>query len=95
MPATVPSSPSTIMPAMRYRDANAAIEWLCNVFGFERLGPLGDQAANFGFVLLCCVRHGFFSYGFVIHGRETPFYWAAWFIQMTSHRWPSGSWKLC
>ena len=29
-------SPSTIMPAMRYRDANAAIEWLCNVFGFER-----------------------------------------------------------
>lgn len=27
---------STIMPAMRYKDANAAIEWLCNVFGFQR-----------------------------------------------------------
>jgi uncharacterized glyoxalase superfamily protein PhnB len=36
MPGTAPSSPSTIMPAMRYRDAHAAIEWLCNVFGFER-----------------------------------------------------------
>ena len=24
-----------IIPSMRYRDAPAAIEWLCNVFGFE------------------------------------------------------------
>ena len=30
------SSPSTIMPALRYRDAPAAIEWLCRVFGFEK-----------------------------------------------------------
>ena len=36
MAANSPNSPSTIMPAMRYRDANAAIAWLCNVFGFER-----------------------------------------------------------
>lgn len=27
---------STIMPALRYHDAPAAIEWLCNVLGFER-----------------------------------------------------------
>lgn len=27
---------STIMPTMRYRDANAAIDWLCRVFGFEK-----------------------------------------------------------
>jgi len=27
---------STVMPAMRYRDARAAIEWLCTVLGFER-----------------------------------------------------------
>ncbi len=27
---------STIMPALRYRDAAAAIEWLCKVLGFER-----------------------------------------------------------
>jgi uncharacterized glyoxalase superfamily protein PhnB len=27
---------STIIPALRYRNAPAAIEWLCNVLGFER-----------------------------------------------------------
>lgn len=32
----VTKSPSTIMPALRYRNAPAAIEWLCNVFGFAR-----------------------------------------------------------
>ncbi len=27
---------STIIPAMRYRDCVAAIEWLCKAFGFEK-----------------------------------------------------------
>jgi uncharacterized glyoxalase superfamily protein PhnB len=27
---------STVMPALRYRDAAAAIEWLCRVIGFEK-----------------------------------------------------------
>lgn len=27
---------SAIIPCMRYRDAPAAIEWLCRVFGFEK-----------------------------------------------------------
>jgi uncharacterized glyoxalase superfamily protein PhnB len=27
---------ATIIPAMRYRDAAAAVEWLCKAFGFER-----------------------------------------------------------
>lgn len=27
---------STIIPGMRYEDAPAAIEWLCDVFGFEK-----------------------------------------------------------
>lgn len=27
---------STIMPTLRYRDAKAAIDWLCRVFGFEQ-----------------------------------------------------------
>ena len=27
---------STAIPCLRYRDAPAAIEWLCRVFGFER-----------------------------------------------------------
>ena len=36
MSAMVPNSSSTVMPAMRYRDAHGAIEWLCKVFGFEK-----------------------------------------------------------
>jgi len=28
--------PSTIMPTMRYRDAQAAIDWLSNVLGFSK-----------------------------------------------------------
>jgi uncharacterized glyoxalase superfamily protein PhnB len=27
---------ATIIPALRYRDAPAAIDWLCRAFGFER-----------------------------------------------------------
>ncbi len=27
---------ATMIPAIRYRDAAAAIDWLCEAFGFER-----------------------------------------------------------
>ncbi len=30
------TSPSTIMPTLRYRNAPAAIDWLCTVLGFAR-----------------------------------------------------------
>lgn len=52
---------STIMPGLRYHDAPAAIEWLCNVLGFERHaifpGPDGTIAhaeltLNGGMVML-------------------------------------------
>jgi uncharacterized glyoxalase superfamily protein PhnB len=32
----MPASASTVIPGFRYRNAPAAIEWLCNIFGFER-----------------------------------------------------------
>jgi uncharacterized glyoxalase superfamily protein PhnB len=39
---------STIIPSARYKDAHAAIEWLCRVFGFEKQavydGPNGTVA---------------------------------------------------
>jgi uncharacterized glyoxalase superfamily protein PhnB len=35
--STIPlATTSTVTPCLRYRDAEAAIEWLCTVFGFER-----------------------------------------------------------
>ena len=36
MPSNAKNTISTVIPAMRYRDANAAIEWLCKAFGFEK-----------------------------------------------------------
>jgi uncharacterized glyoxalase superfamily protein PhnB len=32
----MPESRSTIIPALRYRNAPAAIDWLCKVFGFAQ-----------------------------------------------------------
>jgi uncharacterized glyoxalase superfamily protein PhnB len=34
--ANAETSRSTIMPSLRYRDAPAAIDWLCKVLGFAR-----------------------------------------------------------
>jgi uncharacterized glyoxalase superfamily protein PhnB len=30
------NSPSSIIPGLRYRDAKTMIDWLCEVFGFEK-----------------------------------------------------------
>ncbi|MDR3739722.1 MAG: VOC family protein [Terracidiphilus sp.] len=32
----MPETHSTVLPTLRYRNAPAAIDWLCQVFGFER-----------------------------------------------------------
>lgn len=39
---------STIMPALRYRDANAAIAWLCTVLGCERHAVYGGPNGTVG-----------------------------------------------
>jgi uncharacterized glyoxalase superfamily protein PhnB len=51
----MPESRSTVIPALRYKDAPAAIEWLCNVIGFERKavfegpnGTIGHAELNLG-----------------------------------------------
>jgi uncharacterized glyoxalase superfamily protein PhnB len=36
MAESIKSLPATVIPAMRYRDAPRAIEWLCRAFGFEK-----------------------------------------------------------
>jgi len=36
MPTFVQNTKATIIPCLRYRDAPAAIEWLCKAFGFEK-----------------------------------------------------------
>lgn len=34
---------STIIPSLRYRDARAAIDWLCNAFGFVKHAVYDDE----------------------------------------------------
>lgn len=36
MPRLAKDTKATIIPVLRYRDAPAAIEWLCQTFGFEK-----------------------------------------------------------
>lgn len=36
MPALAANTTATIIPSLRYRDAAAAIDWLCRAFGFEK-----------------------------------------------------------
>jgi uncharacterized glyoxalase superfamily protein PhnB len=37
---------SSIMPTLRYRDAHAAIRFLCDVFGFEKNAVYEDEKGN-------------------------------------------------
>ena len=66
-------SRSTVIPGHRYRNAPAAIEWLCNVFGFEQKavyeGPIGTIAhaeltLNGGMVMLGSVKDDDYGRGF-------------------------------
>jgi uncharacterized glyoxalase superfamily protein PhnB len=36
MPPIAKDTRATVIPALRYRDAPAAIDWLCRAFGFEK-----------------------------------------------------------
>jgi len=66
-------SRSTVMPALRYRNAPAAIDWLCQVFGFERhavhQGPDGtiahaELALGGGMIMLGSARDDTYGRGF-------------------------------
>jgi len=74
MPATQTTvSASCVIPGFRYRDAPAAIEWLCNVFGFEKKavyegenGTIGHAELTLGggMVMLGTGKDDEFSRGF-------------------------------
>jgi uncharacterized glyoxalase superfamily protein PhnB len=75
---------STVIPALRYRNAPAAIEWFCQVFGFERHavheGPGGtighaELSLNGGMIMLGSAREDEFGRRFKLpdelDGMET------------------------
>jgi len=51
---TAKQAVSTVIPAMRYRDAPAAIDWLCCVFGFERHLVVPDESGGIAHAQLRC-----------------------------------------
>jgi uncharacterized glyoxalase superfamily protein PhnB len=62
---------ATVIPVLRYRDAPAAIEWLCRTFGFEKhlvvpgeSGTIAHAELSFG--------NGMIMLGSVLE-RQTPF----------------------
>lgn len=77
-------SAGVVIPAMRYRDAPAAVEWLCRAFGFERHLVVPDDQGGIahaqlvfgnGMIMLGSMRDDAFG-ALVTHpdatgGRET------------------------
>jgi uncharacterized glyoxalase superfamily protein PhnB len=77
-------SRSTVIPALRYRNAPAAIDWFCQVFGFERKavyeGPNGtighaELTLNGGMIMLGSAREDEFARSYTppddLGGAET------------------------
>ena len=80
----MPESRSTVIPALRYRNAPGAIDWLCQVFGFERhavyANPDGtvahaELALNGGMIMLGAAKEDEHSQRFrspdELNGAET------------------------
>lgn len=73
---TISTMNSTIMPALRYRNAPAAIDWLCKVFGFARhavyAGPdnsIGHAELTLGGGMIMLGSHKNDAYG---RGFKSP-----------------------
>jgi uncharacterized glyoxalase superfamily protein PhnB len=52
--ATTTQQGSTIIPCLRYRDAHAAIDWLCKAFGFARHAVHEDANGRVEHAQLTC-----------------------------------------
>jgi len=73
---TDPSSGSTLVPCLRYRDAAAAIDWLCATFGFTRQAVYTRPDGGIAHAQLCLGR-GMVMLGSVTAADDdTPSAWA-------------------
>lgn len=75
MPAPARNTRTTIIPCLRYRDAAAAIDWLCTAFGFEKQavypnpdGTIAHAQLTFGngMIMLGSVKPGDRGWGRLI-----------------------------
>jgi uncharacterized glyoxalase superfamily protein PhnB len=70
MPSVAKDCKSTIIPALRYRDAPAAIEWLCQAFGFEKNAVYANEDGTIAHAQLT-FGNGMIMLGSVVSG--TPY----------------------
>jgi len=66
MSTTAKTTRATIVPCLRYRDAPAAIEWLCQAFGFEQQLVVPDGNGGIAHAQLS------FGNGMVMLGSVAP-----------------------
>ena len=75
MPDFAKLTKATVIPCLRYRDAPAAIEWLCNTLGFEKHqvvpnddGSIAHAQISFGngMVMLGSVTHEATKFGLLV-----------------------------
>jgi uncharacterized glyoxalase superfamily protein PhnB len=69
MPSTAKNTTATVIPCLRYRNASAAIDWLCDTFGFERQLVVPDHDGSIAHAQLT------FGNGMIMLGsiRESPY----------------------
>ncbi|NQD91331.1 glyoxalase [Pseudomonas sp. CrR25] len=53
MASVASTTRSNLIPCLRYRDAPAAIDWLCRCFGFERHLVVADERGGIAHAQLC------------------------------------------
>lgn len=66
MPTPARATRSTVIPCLRYRDAAAAIDWLCSAFGFEKQAVYPNPDGTIAHAQLT------FGNGMIMLGSATP-----------------------
>lgn len=69
MPTVAKDTRATVIPCLRYRNAAAAIDWLCEVFGFEKQLVIKNDDGTIAHAQLSC-GNGMIMLGSVL---DTPF----------------------
>jgi uncharacterized glyoxalase superfamily protein PhnB len=92
-----------VIPTIRYRDAGAAIEWLCRAFGFERhfvvpggAGAIVHAQLSFGngMIMLGTARDDAFGQQVKAPSRSEPgtqCAWSGWRLSGTGRRFRSNA----
>lgn len=68
MSTSAKNTQATVIPCLRYRDGVKAIEWLCNVFGFDKHAVYANPDGSIGHAELS-YGHGLIMIGSVVENE--------------------------